>query len=118
MKIKGHVVKGLEEGSIGQEMGIEAGDRLLEINGEEIVDIFDYQYLIQDEYIEVLVEKEKGGEWLLEIDKEYGEDLGMNTVPVAISVSSASLTKCRRGCGKRFISKTMIPGFLFCRGIT
>ncbi len=77
MKIKGHVVKGLEEGSIGQEMGIEAGDRLLEINGEEIVDIFDYQYLIQDEYIEVLVEKEKGGEWLLEIDKEYGEDLGI-----------------------------------------
>ena len=77
MKIKGHVVKGLEEDSIGQEMGIEAGDRLLEINGEEIVDIFDYQYLIQDEYIEVLVEKEKGGEWLLEIDKEYGEDLGI-----------------------------------------
>ena len=41
MKIKGHVVKGLEEDSIGQEMGIEAGDRLLEINGEEIVYIFD-----------------------------------------------------------------------------
>ena len=77
MKTMGHVIKDVEEGSIAQEMGIEAGDRLLEINGEEITDIFDYQYLIQDEYIEVLIEKAQGEEWLLEIDKEYGEDLGI-----------------------------------------
>ena len=77
MKSKEHIIKSVEAGSIAQEMEIEAGDRLLKINGEEIGDIFDYQYLVQDEYIEVLVGKPDGEEWLLEIDKEFGEDLGI-----------------------------------------
>ena len=75
--IKGHVIQSVLADSIAQEMEIEAGDRLLEINGEEIRDIFDYQYLIQDDYIEVLLEKADGEEWLLEIDKDYEEDLGI-----------------------------------------
>ena len=74
---KGHQIRAVEAGSIAQEMGIEAGDSLLAINGEEVEDIFDYQYLIQDEYIEVLIRKPSQEEWLLEIDKEYEEDLGL-----------------------------------------
>ena len=77
MKKKQHVVQNIEDGSVAQEMGIEAGDVLLAVNGTEITDIFDYQYLMQDEYIEVLVRKSNGEEWLLEIDKEYDEDLGI-----------------------------------------
>ena len=77
MEEKGHVIRAVNPGSIAQEMGIEQGDRLLAIDGQEIRDIFDYQYYIQDEYIEVLVEKHSGEEWLLEIDKEYEEDLGV-----------------------------------------
>lgn len=77
MKQKGHVIKSIIEGGIAEELGIAPGDKLLAINGEEIVDIFDYQFLVQDEYIEVLVEKPDGEEWLLEIDKDYEEDLGV-----------------------------------------
>ena len=77
MKQKGHVIKKVLTGGIGEELGIEAGDKLIAIDGEEITDIFDYQFLIQDEYIEVLIEKQDGEEWLLEIDKEYEEDLGI-----------------------------------------
>ena len=77
MKTKGHIIKNVLDGSIASEMEMEAGDRLLAINGEEIGDIFDYQYLIQDEYIEVLIAKADGEEWLLEIDKDYEEDLGI-----------------------------------------
>ena len=58
-------------------MEIEAGDRLLAINGEDVEDIFDYQYMIQDEYVEVTISKPSGEEWILEIDKEYTEDLGV-----------------------------------------
>lgn len=72
-----HIVKKVEEGSIAQEMEIEAGDKILEIDGTQIEDIFDYQFLIQDTYIEVLVEKPDGEQWLLEIDKEFDEDLGI-----------------------------------------
>ncbi len=72
-----HVVEKVAPGSIADELEIEAGDTLVEINGKKIEDIFDYQYYIQDEYIEVLVRKPSGEEWILEIDKEYDEDLGI-----------------------------------------
>ncbi len=72
-----HTIKTVKPGSIAQEMGMEAGDTLLSINEQPVEDIFDYQYLLQDEYIEVAIRKPDGEEWLLEIDKEYGEDLGV-----------------------------------------
>ncbi len=72
-----HIIDKVAQGSIAEELEIEAGDVLVEINGNRIEDIFDYQYYTQDEYIEVLVRKPSGEEWLLEIDKEYDEDLGI-----------------------------------------
>lgn len=72
-----HIVEKVEPGSIAEEMEIEKGDVLLEINGNKLEDIFDYQYYTQDEYIEVLIRKPSGEEWLLEIDKDYDEDLGI-----------------------------------------
>ncbi len=77
MKRVMHVIKTVREDSIAEEMGIEVGDALLAVNGKEIEDVFDYRYLMQDEYIEALVRKADGEEWLLEIDKEYDEDLGV-----------------------------------------
>lgn len=77
MKNMQHTIKTVHPGSIAEEMGIEPGDILLKINDNDITDIFDYQYLLQDEYAEVLIRKTSGEEWLLEIDKEYDEDLGI-----------------------------------------
>ena len=77
MNIKGHVIKGVERGSIAEELGLKPGDKIMKINNTEIEDIFDYQFMIQDTYIEVLAETTNGEEWLLEIDKEYDEDLGI-----------------------------------------
>lgn len=72
-----HIVKKVDSESIAEELEIAPGDMILQINGKDIEDIFDYQYLIQDEYIEVLVKKPDGEEWLLEIDKDEQEDLGI-----------------------------------------
>ena len=77
MKKHLHVIQSIVPGSIAEEMEITPGDALLEINGHKIEDIFDYQYYTQDEYIEILVRKPSGEEWLLEIDKGYDEDLGI-----------------------------------------
>lgn len=73
-----HIVDKVLPGSIAEELEIEKGDVLLKINGHKIEDIFDYQYYTQDEYIEVLIRKPDGEEWLLEIDKEYDDDLGIS----------------------------------------
>ena len=72
-----HIIKKVLKNSIAEEMGIEPGDKLLKISGVDVEDIFDYQFLIQDEYIEVLVQKADGEEWLLEVDKDFDEDLGL-----------------------------------------
>ncbi len=75
--MKRHIINEIEEGSIAEELEIEAGDVLLAINDKEIEDIFDYQYLIEDEYLEILIEKKNGEEWLLEVEKDQDEDLGL-----------------------------------------
>lgn len=74
---RAHIVKKVLPGSIAEELEIEAGDKILAIDNTEIEDIFDYQFLVQDTYIEVLVEKPDGEQWLLEVDKEFDEDLGI-----------------------------------------
>ncbi len=76
-KQKGHVIGTVLPDSIAEEMGIEAGDLLLEINNEKINDIFDYQYLVQDDHLDVLIRKADGEEWLLDIDKDFDEELGI-----------------------------------------
>ncbi len=75
--MKKHLIEGVEKGSIAHEFNIEAGDLLLSVNGEEIKDYFDYEFMIRASYIEVLVEKASGEQWLLEIDKEEDEELGL-----------------------------------------
>lgn len=72
-----HMVSRVLPGSIAEELEITTGDRLISINGNEMEDIFDYQFLTQDEYIEVLIEKPDGEQWLLEVDKDADEDLGI-----------------------------------------
>lgn len=77
MKKNVHIIDKVLEGSIAEELEIEAGDELVAINDQPIEDIFDYQYYVEDEYIEVLIRKPDGEEWLLEIDKDPDEDLGI-----------------------------------------
>ena len=72
-----HRISAVETGSIAEELGIEPGDLLLAVNDQEIEDIFDYHYLINEEYLTVLIEKPDGEQWELEIEKEFEDDLGM-----------------------------------------
>ena len=76
-KEKGHLIEKVLPESIAAELGIEPGDRLLSIGGNQIGDIFDYQYYMEDTYVEILIEKPDGGQWLLEVDKDEDEDLGV-----------------------------------------
>lgn len=76
-KKQGHLIREVVPGSIAEEVGIEPMDRLLAINDQEIKDIFDYQYLTESSEVNVLVEKPDGEPWLLEIEKDDDEDLGI-----------------------------------------
>lgn len=102
---KGHRVRSVAPGSIAEELQIEPGDRLLAINDTEIEDVFDYQFLIQDDYVEVLLEKQDGEQWLLEVDKEPDEDLGIEFENGLMD----EYRSCRNKCVFCFIDQ-MPPG--------
>lgn len=86
-----HKISLVTPGSIAEEYGIEPGDSLLLINGKEVEDVFDYRYLIREQYLNLVVRKEKHSEeflamelppeepedWELEIEKDPSEDLGL-----------------------------------------
>ncbi len=94
MKTKGHIIKKVIKGSIAEEMGLEPGDAVLGINGQEITDIFDYQYLMQDEYVKVAVLAKGGEECILEIEKEFGEDLGVEFENGLMDAYRSCCNKC------------------------
>ncbi len=72
----GHLIKSIDPGSIAEELELEPGDRLLAINGNEIEDIFDYEYYVNSESMVMLVEKADKEVWELEIEHDY-EELGI-----------------------------------------
>lgn len=77
MKKKNHIISKVLPGSIGEELELEVGDILMEINHQAIEDVFDYRYLLNDEYIELLIQKANGELWELDVEKDYDEDLGI-----------------------------------------
>ena len=90
---KGHRIKAVDPGSIGEELGLEPGDRLLTIDGNEIEDIFDYEYYVGSESMVMVVEKENGEEWELEIEHDY-EDLGLTFENGLMSEYRSCKNKC------------------------
>lgn len=92
--MKEHIIKTVESGSIAEELELEPGDILLSINSEEIEDIFDYRFIIKDEYLEVAIRKKNGEEWVLEIDKKFDEDLGLEFENSLMSEYRSCCNKC------------------------
>ncbi len=77
MKKKAHIIKEIEAGSIAEELELTPGDELISVNDKRIKDVFDYHYLIKDDFLKVVVQKPDGEEWELEIEKDYEDDLGI-----------------------------------------
>ena len=77
MKQTEHIISGVKAGSIAEEAGIISGDKIVSVNGETIEDIFDYQYLTEDEQVNLIIERENGELWPVEIEKDSDEDIGI-----------------------------------------
>lgn len=72
-----HRIAAVESGSIADQCGIHAGDRLLSINGNDIVDQVDYQAFIAFSRLALLVEKPNGTHVEIELEKDEDEPLGL-----------------------------------------
>ena len=80
-------------GSIAEELELEPGDVLLTIDGEELEDIFDYDYMTDAESFVMVVRKANGEEWELEIESG-GEDLGLTFENGLMSDYKSCSNKC------------------------
>ncbi len=77
-KIKrGLPVIGVEPGSIAATVGLAPGDVITGINGKPVADVLDYQYVADDPALTLLVRREGGETWEVDIEREPGERLGL-----------------------------------------
>jgi putative radical SAM enzyme (TIGR03279 family) len=90
--MRGLLIERVVPGSIAQEMGIAAGDRLLSINGQPLRDIIDYSYQASgddDLVLELLTPDQEL--WEYEIQREAGESLGL-------IFAAPQPARCRNNC--------------------
>ena len=63
--------------SLAEELELIPGDKLVAINGEEVRDIIELSFAMADEEIELLVEHADGEQEIIEFDKDFDEELGV-----------------------------------------
>ena len=86
------LIDSVAPGSIGDELEITAGDRLLAVNGHRLRDLIDYSYYTaSEEELLLEIEKPDGELWEVEVDREAGEPLGL-------TFSAPAPARCANNC--------------------
>jgi putative radical SAM enzyme (TIGR03279 family) len=71
-------ITAVEPDSLAEEMGLEAGDRLVKVNGDRLRDVLDWRFYAGGETeLTVTVEKHDGEIWELEVEIDEGEEWGL-----------------------------------------
>ncbi len=73
-----HLITAVAEGSPAYRHGLRAGDTLLSINNEPLIDHIDYQALSGKRHLILHVRKEDGRDWHVELIKAAGTPLGLS----------------------------------------
>ena len=71
------IVSGIVEGSIAQELDIKMGDEIISIDEMEMLDMIDYNFLCKSECLTLEIKKADGEVEVIELEKDYDEDLGI-----------------------------------------
>lgn len=88
------IVEEVIKDSIAYELDIQKGDKIISINKQTPRDIIEYSYLINDEEINLLIERKNGELEEIEIEKDFDEDLGI----VFTSAVFDKLKRCQNHC--------------------
>jgi len=74
---RGVTITDVVAGSIGAELELEPGDRIIRVNGHLVRDYLDFRYQSSGETdLVVDVRKRNGEDWELNIERDEGEDFG------------------------------------------
>ncbi len=72
------IIKKVDKNSIAEELELEAGDKILSINNQNLLDELDYLYLTALNEFELTIEKSNGEIWDITIEKDDDENLGIH----------------------------------------
>ena len=74
----GVIITEVTEGSIAADVGLVPNDRITKVNGRAIRDYLDFRFQTSGETeLTLIVKKEDGETWEVEIEREEGEDFGL-----------------------------------------
>lgn len=71
------IVNSVVENSIAQELEIEAGDEILSVDGNVLQDMIDYNFFCKSELLTLEIKKKNSEIEVIEIEKDFDEDLGI-----------------------------------------
>lgn len=88
------LIRRVEPGSIAEDGGIQPGDCLLEINGTKIKDVFDYRFLMADDFVLLTLLDRNGEKYEVEIEKDTYEDIGIEFENPLMDNDRSCANKC------------------------
>jgi putative radical SAM enzyme (TIGR03279 family) len=74
----------VHEGSLGEELGLTPGTELLSVNGRELEDFLDWEFLTADDAFELHVRGTDGAEVIYEVERDLDTPLGVDVEPPRI----------------------------------
>jgi putative radical SAM enzyme (TIGR03279 family) len=89
-------VAAVAPGSLAAELGLVPGDELLAINGRELVDFLDWEFLAADEAFELHARTAAGQETIFDIERP--EDL-----PLGVTLEPPKIRRCANRCDFCFV---------------
>ncbi|MGM0369404.1 MAG: DUF512 domain-containing protein [Bacillota bacterium] len=87
-------IEGIKDNSIAREVDLNPGDKLVKINGQVLNDYVDYKFLVADNYLELEVVKSNGQYWMIEVEKNYDEELGIEFSDIVFDGLKTCQNKC------------------------
>ena len=87
-------VTGVDEGSIAERHRIEAGDKIVSINGHLIGDVLDYRFYMTDSLLQIGLACQNGRERKVRVRKEEYEDLGLQFETYLMDRKHTCKNKC------------------------
>lgn len=87
-------IKKIITNSTADKAGLNAETKIITINGQKINDYIDYLYQISEAIIELEIETKNGERKIIELQRKYGEELGIEFKEIVFD----GLKQCKNNC--------------------
>lgn len=88
------IISKVEKNSIAEELEIQPGDEILSIDDQKMSDLIDYNFLCKSELLTIEIKKSNGEIEVIELEKDFDEDLGIIFESAVFDKIKPCLNKC------------------------